>query len=287
VTDRPQPSVAGVRHSFVDAGGLRMHVAEAGEGEPVVLVHGWPQHWYVWRHLIPALAESHRVIAPDLRGLGWTEAPPRGYAKDTLAEDLLNLLDAMGLERVCLAGHDWGGMAGFLLALKAPERVRRFVPLNTAHPWLTAGRKDVLQAYRLWYQYLLASPVLGRRVVRRLVAAIYRAGVDSDRVTREEWQQFVDQFDEPERAVATQQIYRTFLLQEARAITGGRYAAERLTVPTLCLHGENDPVVKPERFDNVPAHADDFRLEVLPGPGHFVLDEAPEEVLVRMLDFFS
>ncbi len=264
-----------------------MHVAEAGEGEPLVLVHGWPQNWYVWRHVIPRLAESYRVIVPDLRGLGWTDAPARGYEKETLAGDLLSLLDAMGLERVRLAGHDWGGVVGFLLALKAPERVHRFVALNTGHPWMKAGWKDVLQVHRVWYQYLLASPLLGRRVVRPLVAAIYRAGLDGDRVTREEWRHFVDQFGERERAAATQQIYRTFLMREIWAISRGRYAGQRLTVPTLYLHGEGDPVVKPERFDAVPAHADDFRLEIVHGVGHFVVDEAPAEVLMRMQAFFG
>ena len=79
IMERPQPNVPGVQHSFVDAGGLRTHVAEAGEGEPLVMLHGWPQHWYVWRHVIPRLAETYRVICPDLRGLGWTEAPADGY----------------------------------------------------------------------------------------------------------------------------------------------------------------------------------------------------------------
>jgi pimeloyl-ACP methyl ester carboxylesterase len=237
--------------------------------------------------VIPRLAETYRVIAPDLRGLGWTDAPPRGYEKESLADDLLSLFAAMGLERVRLAGHDWGGMVGFLLALKAPERVHRYVALNTGHPWLTASWRDIGQAFRLWYQYVLASPILGRLVARRLVDAIYRAGLNSDKVTREEWRHFVDQFQEPRRVAATQQIYRTFLLREVPSITRGRYAGERLTVPTLYLHGEHDPVITPERFDPVAAHADDFRLEVVTGAGHFVVDEAPDEVLTRMLRFFS
>jgi pimeloyl-ACP methyl ester carboxylesterase len=284
--ERPQPNVPGVQHSFVDAGGLRTHVAEAGEGEPLVLVHGWPQHWYVWRHLIPRLAESYRVICPDLRGLGWTEAPADGYEKETFAGDLLNLFDAMGLERVRLVGHDWGGFAGFLLCLRAPERVERYVAMNTGHPWLKAGGRDLLQLYKLWYQALLATPVLGRRAARKLVETIYKVGINQDRVSPEEWRQFVDQFSEPARANATVQIYRTFLTREMPAIARGRYT-QRLTVPTVYLHGEHDPVIKVENFDVVSEHADDFRLELLTGAGHFVADEAPEEVLTRLLGVFS
>jgi pimeloyl-ACP methyl ester carboxylesterase len=283
--ERPQPDVPGVQHSFVEAGGLRMHVAEAGEGDPLVLVHGWPQHWYVWRHLIPRLAESYRVICPDLRGLGWTAAPPDGYEKETLAGDLLNLFDALELERVRLAGHDWGGFAGFLLCARAPERVERYVAMNTGHPWLRARGRQLLQLYKLWYQALLASPVVGRRAVLKMVETVYKVGVNHELVTPEEWRAFVDQFREPERAEATVQIYRTFLLREMPGIARGRYADERLRVPTLYLHGEHDPVIDPENFEPVVHHADDFRIEIVPGAGHFVLDEAPREVLERTLGF--
>jgi pimeloyl-ACP methyl ester carboxylesterase len=285
--ERPQPNVPGVQHSFVDARGLRMHVAEAGEGEPIVLVHGWPQHWYVWRHLIPRLAQSYRVICPDLRGHGWSDAPPDGYEKETFAEDLLGLLDALGLERVRLVGHDWGGLAGFLLCLRASERVERYVVMNTGHPWIEMQLRQVPQLYRLWYQALMASPLIGRLAVRPLVQAIYRIGVNHERVTPQEWGHYVDQFSEPERAAATVQIYRTFLTREMPAIARGKYRDQRLTVPTLYLHGEHDPVVSPENFEPVKRHAEDFRLEIVPGAGHFVAEEAPDVVGARVLGFMS
>jgi pimeloyl-ACP methyl ester carboxylesterase len=285
--ERPQPDVPGVQHSLVQAGGLRMHVAEAGEGEPLVMVHGWPQHWYVWRHLIPRLAESYRVICPDIRGHGWTDAPADGYEKETLAGDVLNLLDAMKLERVRLVGHDWGGMAAFLLALRAPERVERLATMNTGHPWLQMQAKQVPQLYKLWYQALLASPLAGRRAVRPLVRTIYRVGVNKELVSPEEWAHYVDQFSEPERANATVQIYRTFLMREMPAIARGRYADKRLTVSTLYLHGEHDPVIKAENFDAVAKHADDFRIEIVPRAGHFVAEEAPDEVRERLLAFMG
>jgi len=115
------PQVAGVEHRFLDAGGLRMHLAEAGEGRPIVMLHGWPQHWYLWRRVIPLLAAQARVLCPDLRGFGWTDAPSRGYDRDTMAGDVLALLDELGLDQVDLVGHDWGGWIGFLLALRWPE----------------------------------------------------------------------------------------------------------------------------------------------------------------------
>src|SRR5918999_5304513 len=124
------PQLEGVEHRFIDVDGLRMHVAEAGEGEPVLMLHGWPQHWWEWRAVIPRLADRYRLICPDLRGHGWTDAPREGYEKERLATDVLGLLDALELERVRLVGHDWGGWVGFLLCFRAPQRIDRFLALN-------------------------------------------------------------------------------------------------------------------------------------------------------------
>ena len=132
------PDVEGVDHRFVDVRGLRLHVAEAGDGDPLVMLHGWPQHWYEWRHVIPRLADRYRVLCPDLRGFGWSDAPGSGYEKERLASDVLELLDALGLDQVRLIGHDWGGWAGFLIALRAPERVSGYLALNIPHPFQRA-----------------------------------------------------------------------------------------------------------------------------------------------------
>src|SRR3954454_3042006 len=157
------PQVEGVEHRYVDAGGLRVHVAEAGAGDPLVLQHGWPEHWYAWRKLIPELAKRYRVICPDLRGFGWTEATPGGYEKEALAGDLIALLDALELERVRLAGHDWGGIVGFLACLRAPERFERYCVLNMTPPWPeTGGVGERLAAMaRVSYQSLIAAPGTG------------------------------------------------------------------------------------------------------------------------------
>ena len=119
------PRVDGVTHRTVRARGIDFHLAEAGSGEDVVLcLHGWPQHWYEWRHLMPALADRHRVLALDLRGFGWSDAPRDGYVKEDMATDVLAVLDELGLDRVKLVGHDWGGWIGFLLCLREPQPLR-------------------------------------------------------------------------------------------------------------------------------------------------------------------
>jgi pimeloyl-ACP methyl ester carboxylesterase len=274
-----------VEHRFVDAGGLRVHVAEAGAGDPLILQHGWPQHWLAWRKLIPALAERYRVICPDLRGHGWTDAPPNGYEKEQLASDLLALLDGLGLERVRLAGHDWGGFAGFLAALRAPERFERFCCLSITTPWLRVSRSPASFA-RTAYQPLIASPGLGRRIVPRLVPLVLKRGSGANSPwTESERASFVDQFREPERAWASVQVYRSFLRRELRPILRGRYAGRRLTVPTLLLYGAGDPVVTAARIGPWQDHADDMRAEAIPGAAHFIPEEAPEAVLAHLQPF--
>jgi pimeloyl-ACP methyl ester carboxylesterase len=285
--ERPMPEVPGVTHHRVRAGDVTLHVAEAGEGDPVVLLHGWPQHWYEWRHVIPRLAERWRVICPDLRGLGWSDAPAGGYEKEQLAADVLNLMDAMELDRVGLIGHDWGGFAGFLLCLHAPHRFTGYLVMNTGHPWSEIRAREAAQIWRLWYQVVLSSPALGQVAARRLPEAMYRLGVDRERVTSEEWATFVDQFREPARARASVGIYRSFLLRDLPAIARGRYRGRRLSVPTLFLLSEGDPVIQPAMVESALPHADDMSLELVSGTGHFIADEMPELVAERALSFLA
>jgi pimeloyl-ACP methyl ester carboxylesterase len=285
------PEVEGVAHRWVRARGLEFHVAEAGEGDDVVLcLHGWPQHWYEWRHLMPALATAgHRVLAIDLRGFGWSEAPPRGYEKENMADDVLAVLDELGLERVKLVGHDWGGWIGFLLALKAPRRFERYLSLNIVHPWVTV-RQMAPHLWRFWYQWMILSPGIGFALHRsgRFIPKVLVGGSS----VKEAWDDetihaFSDSFTRPEYARAGVQVYRVFNLREVRRIMRGRYDDTRLTVPTLLLFGEDDFALKPDLLDGYQGHADDMRVELVPGCGHFIADERPELVADRAVEFLA
>ena len=240
------PQVAGVEHRFLDAAGLRMHLAEAGEGRPIVMLHGWPQHWYLWRRVMPLLAPQARLLCPDLRGFGWTDAPGRGYDRETMAEDVLALLDELGLDRVDLVGHDWGGWIGFLLALRRPERIWRFVALSIVPPWPSGDRRGLLEAWRIAYQIPLALPQVGRRLVEHGLARLaLRAG--SDAFSEGEIEAFTDRL-KGERARASELLYRTFLLREAVAVFSGRYARLPLEVPRCSSSGSGTRLFRPEPF---------------------------------------
>jgi pimeloyl-ACP methyl ester carboxylesterase len=281
-----------VEHRYVDARGLRVHVALAGPegGDPVVLVHGWPQHWWIWRGVIPALVEAgHRCICVDLRGHGWTEAPPDGYEKEQFATDVFATLDTLGIDRFKLVGHDWGGFAGFLMALRAPERIEKLLAVSIIHPWISRSGGPgafVKQLVGASYQFVISSPVIGRQVVQRtpfIKIALSRGSASAmpDYVA----DAYADRWKEPARASATVAIYRTLLLREIGAILAGRYRDERLRVPTMLVFGSRDPVIRADRLGGWEEHADDMRIEEIEG-GHFLPDEQPALIAERALALF-
>ena len=275
------PHLNGVEHHHVTVRGARIHYAEAGGGEPLVLQHGWPQHWWMWRNQIPALAKRYRVICPDLRGHGWSEATPRGYEKRELMEDAVALLDALGLERVRYAGHDWGAVVGFLLGMHHPERVERMVVMSVPHPW--AGRPDPRRLAGLAHVPILSAPVLGRLAVERLGFTRLVLGVGRGRgsFSPQEVEQYEAAIREPGHPGATVQVYRTLALRELPRTVIGRSDVKRLRVPTLLLLGENDPsgIGSETGYED---HADDMRVVKIPDTSHFIPEEAPDEVLEQM-----
>jgi pimeloyl-ACP methyl ester carboxylesterase len=287
---REMPQLPGVRHRFVSAGELKTHVAVAGEGDPVVLLHGWPEHWYAWRHVIPRLAERHKVFAPDLRGFGWTDIAWTGFEKENMAEDVIRLLDALELDRVRIVGHDWGGWIGSLVALRHPERVRQLVVIGATLPWPRATPGNVIAARRLWYMGVLAAPFAAQRLLQHHPGALRRGirkrAVQGGAFDKEDFRIYVRDLRSPTRARASALLYRTFLLRELLPVVFGRYRKLRLEPPTLVLHGKGDHI--PARLSaKQDRHADDLRMEVVPDAGHFLPEERPDVVAEKVIEFFQ
>lgn len=284
------PHIDGVSHRFVGANGIVFHLAEAGEGDdPVLLLHGWPQHWYLWRHLIGELAERHRVLALDLRGFGWSDAPPTGYLKEEMADDVLAVLDALAIDRVKLIGHDWGGWIGFLLCLRAPERFERFLGLGIPHLWQTFGA-GWRQLPRLWYQQPIITPGLGYALHRSGVfvrAMLLGGAADRDAFDDTALASFANNLAEPARARASVHLYRSFVLRELGPLVLGRYQPMRLRVPTRLLLGSRDPAISPTLVAGYERHADQMTAEIIDGCGHFIVDERPELVAEEARALFA
>ena len=286
------PQLEGVSHRDVHARGLRFHVAEAGPADapPVVLLHGWPQHWFMWRHVIPALASDRRVIAPDLRGLGWSDAPRHGYLKQELADDMLAVLSEMGVERFDLIGHDWGAWAGFLMARRSPERVQRYVACSIPHPWPPQERPSLRRLANLWYQVALGTPGLGAWLMRngrfqRQVLTVARVHGD---YTPDEMAAFVDVLRQPGPANATSQYYRQFLLHELRPLISGSFKDRTYTTPTHLLWGRRDQILQGARATgDHERYAPETTIEWVDDTGHFLPEERPELVVERARALFG
>ena len=267
------PRVAGVEHEFVNAGGVQLHVALAGEGPPVLMLHGWPEHWYLWRDVIPVVAPHARVIAPDFRGFGWSDVPKDGYERGQLKRDVLALMDELGIDKFHVAGHDWGGYVGFLLALEHPERVRGLLAMNVLPPWPARDKRVTLDAWRFLYMPLLSIPGLGGWIGRTL----------GPRAIPEPARQAFAARLAGERARATERLYRVFFLREMPRLLRGRYSAADLRVPTRIIFGQRDVVITTRALQDSASQSDMIELELVPDATHFVVDEKPELVADRVL----
>jgi pimeloyl-ACP methyl ester carboxylesterase len=282
----PQPDVPGVRHAHHTLPtGVTLHVAEAGDpAAPAILaVHGWPQHWWLWRDVIAALSPTHRVICPDLRGLGWSGWPADGdFTKAAMAADMVALLDVLGVERAGYLGHDWGGWAGWLVALRAPERISRLMAVSIIHPW-SPRAAAARNAWRLGYQLALAAPVAGPALIRD-ARAIRRAmfGALDDATAAP----YLATLRAPSRAEASSRVYRHFLARELPRLAAGELDGERLAMPVKVLFGDRDPAQHPAQLAGLDAHADAPNVEVVAG-GHFLVDEQPALVTDRARAWFG
>jgi pimeloyl-ACP methyl ester carboxylesterase len=275
------PEVAGVAHRYVETERLRVHIAEAGSGQPLLLLHGWPQHWYAWRELIPLLADSRRLICPDLRGFGWTGAPAGGYRTADLAADMVALLDALELDRVDVIGYGEGGRVGFELCLSQAARVGRMVALGAMHPYPSL-RLLAPHGWRFWWTPLVETSLLGRRVIRHLPAvtrAVLRASaVNEAALSDAVIEEFAASVREPVRARASERLMHEFAYHEMIPALLGANRSRRLRTPVLMLNGERDFFIPARALGDPQPYADDLRIQVIPAAGHLLAEECPQVV---------
>lgn len=289
---RPYPDVAGVTHRHVEIGAVRLHIAEAGppDAPPVLLLHGFPFHWYSWRHVIAELSGEYRLICVDLRGFGWSDAPAGGYDTKTRADDVIALLDALDIGVVRLIAHQWGAWAGFFACLRAPERFESFLALNMVHPWPDRARVR-REAWRFWYTAFWEYPQIGRRVLRHWPAFtrfLIRRGTAAGGAWADgEIDEFVASSREPARARAGEALHWQYVLHDIPAFATRRHAAERLKVPTLILAGEEDPVLPPTMLAGGENHAERLRVRVVPGCGGHLPNERPGLVAEAAREVFA
>ncbi len=276
----------GIEHRRVDVGGIELHLASLGNGRPVLLLHGFPEFWYSWRGVMRALAGAgFQALAPDLRGYNLSDKP-RGrssYRIDRLVADIVGLIDALGLERVPVVAHDWGGVIAYCLAEQHPERVERLAILNAPHPekFRKAVRRPP-QLWRSWYVFFFQLPwlpewaVTRRRVMTRTLSGWSRPGAFSP----EDVERYVEAIRRPRAATSAINYYRAAFRTPVRA-------PNPIQAKTLILWGDRDRALGSELLDGIERYVPDATIHHLTDAGHWLQHDAPDEVARELVRFLG
>jgi pimeloyl-ACP methyl ester carboxylesterase len=285
--------VATVTERSVHVNGIDLHLAEAGPGSgpPVVLLHGFPESWKMWRHQVPALAGAgHRVLAPDLRGFGKTSRPAEveAYRLRTLVADVTDLLDLLGIERASVVGHDWGAGLAWRVAMFAPGRVERLVAVSVGHP--LAGIATGLAQWRMsWYMPWFLLPGVAERVLPADDWAFYRrwAWSDAERGQDPDLDRQLADLSRPGALVAGLNWYRANIDPVAFvAPDPARFSLPTVACPTMGVWSSDDfalteaQMTHSERYVTGP-----WRYERIEAVDHWVPVHAPDRLNRLLLEF--
>lgn len=269
------------RHDRIAAGGVGLHTVEMGEGPLVLLLHGFPEFHYSWRHQIPALARRFRTVAPDLPGYGLSSESISGYDIPTLAGQLARAIESLGCQRAHVVGHDWGAVLAWALATLHPDRVDHLAILNGPHPAGFIRGMNPRQIRRSWYILFFQLPWLPERLLDPAVALAAGCG-KGFRFGEGELDRYRKAFPDPASLRAPLAYYRTAFRRIARDFAP---LSRPIDHPTLVLWGEEDPALGRHLLDGFGRYASDLRIETFPGAGHWIQQERPAEVNRALLDF--
>jgi pimeloyl-ACP methyl ester carboxylesterase len=279
--------------AYLETNGIKLHVVMAGpkEGQPVFLLHGFPEFWYGWRKQIPALAEAgYHVIVPDQRGYNLSDKPKgvRAYAIDKPADDILGLMDLLGYEKINLIGHDWGAIVSWALAIWHPGRLHKLGILNVPHPAVMSNflrRGDPEQLRRSWYFFTFQIPwlpeyLLSRNDWRRTVLALRGSG-KIHTFTNEDITEYKKAWSQPGAMTAMLNWYRAArylpkLLKETR-----------VKVPTLLIWGMHDAALNHSMARPSIDYCDDGKLVLFEDATHWVQHDEAESVNQLLIEFLS
>lgn len=285
---------AALRHGIAEGDGIRLHTVTQGTGPLVVLLHGFPEFWYGWRHQIPALAERFQVVACDLRGYGDSDKPPgvNSYRMQHLTSDVLGLIRACGETRARIVGHDWGGDLAWHLAMDHGEAVERLVVLNCPHPAILEHhlRSNVRQMLRSWYVLAFQIPELPEFLIRRFCAGfVERAfrglAVRADTFSDADLERYTEALLRPGALTAALNYYRAAVRERRRRDAPTHRV---ITCPTLLIWGEDDVALGKELTTGMePWFENDLKIQIVPECSHWVQHEQPELVNAWLLEFLA
>ena len=274
---------------YVDTGELRQHVVTGGEGPPLLLVHGWPQTWYAWRLVMPALARHFHVIAPDQRGTGLSGKPEGGYDAATLAADLVALMDALGHRRFAVVGHDTGMWIGYALAADHPDRVDRLAVAETPLPGVSPSPPLFANAHlndALWHFAFNRLAAVNEQLVSGR-EEVYFGWQFATKAARPLPDYAVRHYTGT-LAAGPGALHASFAIYRALDVTiaqNQQRKTRRLTLPVLGIGGAKS--LGEQVADTMKLAAGDVQSLAIPGCGHHPAEEAPEDMLAALTAFLA
>jgi epoxide hydrolase 4 len=282
-----------ITFDYAQIGGIRLHYARAGEGEKlVVLLHGFPESWYSWRHQLEALSDEYTVVAPDLRGFNQSDKPPRvaDYEIERVADDVIGLIRHLGHEKAAVIGHDWGAVAAWHLGLNHPEYLWKLGALQVPPPNVLRRNFSFRQLLASWYMFFFQLPLLPELLLKfndyallekSLRSTTYEPDVFSDADIAE----YKKAWSEPFALTAMLNYYRANLIKR---LTAPADAEARVKVPTVFIYGEKDAAILPETVKGigevVEAEYEEFHI---PTSGHWAQQEAADAVSEILREFLA
>ncbi|MFB6172194.1 MAG: alpha/beta fold hydrolase [Haloarculaceae archaeon] len=270
-------------HGTAYVNGVELHYVQAGSGPPLVLLHGWPQTWYEWRHVIPQLAEEYTVVAPDLRGMGDSEKPQTGYDKRTVADDVRALVHHLGFEEIALVGHDWGMPTAYAYAARYGDEVPALAVLEAGLPGIREDFDDRLMWHIRFHGVRDLPELLVAGREREYLAWFYREGAyDPAAVDADARAEYVRCYSAPGGLRGGFEHYRAY---RTDAEHNHEHAEQDLEMPVLALGGEASFGEIP--IDDMRAVAADVEGEVVERAGHWIPEERPDYFVDRLAAFLD
>ncbi len=283
--------------------GVTLKVAQGGpaDGEPIILLHGFPESHRTWREVAPALAEEYRVLAPDQRGFGASDKPVgvEKYKADETVADILALADAYGIGRFTLVGHDWGGAIAWAAALKHGDRINALVIVNAPHPWIFQRSVIDDREQRAASQYIRAfqSPMMEKSIdamgLDSFFEKTFGSHADLASIPDEERRAYLDDWKREGALTAMLNWYRASNIVVPAPEEGEprpawtRSPFPRVTVPTLVIWGMQDKALLPLQLDGLNMLVDDLEVVRVEEAGHFIPWERPEPVVTAIRAFMK
>jgi pimeloyl-ACP methyl ester carboxylesterase len=269
-------------HHTAAVNGIQMHYVIGGHGDPVVLLHGWPQTWYEWRHVMPALASNYTVIAPDLRGLGESSKPIMGYDGKTTAEDIHQLVTKLGFNDIFLVGHDFGVQVAYSYAAAHPNETKRLVILDVPVAGIGPGRNITGLWWAQFHNVHDIPEMLVTGHEREYLTWFYRYSCNPAAITEEDIDEYVSHYSSPGGMRAGFEYYRA-LSEDIKQ--NKEYSMVKLPMPVLVLGGECS--FGNAALDSMRLLATDVRGSVIPNTGHWIPEEQPEFLADQLFKFFA